>query len=387
MKQKYHLSGNIGYQPFRNLFLTAGADGDFVKAYANSDPRPEISNFRYEVFAKLGYQFGKHRFFGKLSYLNRRKESDITYNNIDLNSPANFEYYIRFNRGYGNTYYNAGFGDNYYLYDGINYAGEYNFVSKNSYFRLGYENQYYIDRFWYQYSYQARDENNDLKYYRNEIKISGLKTEKNKIFAHYFGHLFSGKLNSYLELSDQKDQNYDYQNLNTSYRVFNSEINWQNYWSHYNQKNELLRMGLYLKYGNQDIKDISVVLHKKLQFLYYNLEVEKEIRLQSEQKLSAKISQSLYLPLQNQISFQPYQGSQNNFFVSNIIMPDYVFDYSTQLGLSLKVKYMLDLNKIRYEFFGEAGQLYFVKAGNSEHENLINKNSNTALRFGVNFIY
>ncbi|KMQ65225.1 hypothetical protein ACM46_11875 [Chryseobacterium angstadtii] len=387
MKQNYHIEGKLAYQPVKNLIVTAGVKGSFLKAYANSDPRPEIGNFEYEAEAKIGYIFKKHGVFVKGSYFNRKKESDIIYNITELNAPSNYDTYIRFNKGYGNYYYNDGYKNTEYAYDGISYGLEYRFISDRSFLTVGYENKYYIDRMFFWNIYQSRDENNVLQYYRDKLKITGLKTDRNIIYINYIGNLGKWKWNSDLIFEDQKDMNYDYQNLYTSYRAYNTEIKFQNYFSTFNAKNELFRIGIKAGFGDQDIRDLSVVMHKKLSYFDYVVNAEKELRIATNQKLGVNVSQSLYLPINKLYDYLPYQSNQTNVFVKNIVEPDNAYDTSTQMRLGMQLKYLLDLKKVRYEIYAGVNQTFFVNNDNQYYKSLLNTKVNRYFNFGINFYY
>lgn len=386
LKQNYKIGGNLAYKITKNLMFVANVNGEFLKAYGQSDPRPEIGNFKYDTNAKLGYQIGKHRFFGKMGYFNRRKESNIIYTVSELNAPNYFETYIRLNKGYGNYYYNDGYSSVFYKYDGISYGGEYQFVGDKSFFSLSYQNEYYIDRMQKDYSYQIRDANNVLRMYYDRQKLTGLKTDRNTVSANYLGNLGSFKWNSMLNVTDQKDINYDYVNLYTSYRALNTNFNFSNTFTKYNAKNELLRFGFNLNYQDLDIKDISVVLHKKLNVLQYQINGEKEFRIAANQKLSLGVNHSLYLPLENELDYVPYQSNQENIFVKNIVQPDYWYDSSSRFSLGLQLKYRFDLKNVRYEIVATGNQTYFMK-NDLPVKNLINTNENRFLGFGFNVYY
>jgi len=387
MKQNYQIGGNLAYQPIKNLFFTANVNGGFLKAYANSDPRPEIGNFRYDVGGKLGYKFRNHGLFLKMNYFNRKKESSIAYSVSELNAPSYYETYIRFNRGYGNYYYNDGYASSEYNFDGTSYGAEYQFSNFNHHFIIGYTNDYYIDRIKYLYSEQRRDENNQLNYFRMSIMLSGLKTERHNIYARYMGNFGKWNLTSALDVKDQKDQNYNYVDYNTSYRVYNFETNFRNVLSKYNDKGELLRFYFDAKYGDQDIKDISVVLQKKLSFLNYQIGVEKQYRINHNQKVAFDIRQGLYLPLDSELIYLPYQSTKENVFVKNIVMPDYFYDSSSRFSLGLKLKYLLDIKKVRYEMFVSGNQMFFVKNSENIDKSIYNTDKNSYYSFGINFYY
>ncbi|WP_419870008.1 DUF6850 family outer membrane beta-barrel protein [Chryseobacterium sp. CT-SW4] len=387
MKQNYQIGGNIAYTPVKNLFMVVGIDGKFTKAYSNSDPRPKIGNFNYTASGKLGYQLSNHSLFVKTSYFNRKKESDISYSVSELNAPSYYETYIRFNQGYGNYYYNDGFSDTEYKYDGWSYGAEYNFNNGETYLNAGYNNEYYIDRMTRRYSYQTQDANGVLRTFYDIKKLTGLQTERNTYHINYLGNIKDWKWSSLLKLTDQQDINYDYVNKYTSYRVYNTEIKFNNVWSKYNKKGELLRLILDAGYGDQDIKDISVVLQKKLRFLTYQIGGEKEFKVKPDQKISLEVKHSLYLPLENVINYEPYQSSNSNIFVENIVMPDYLYDSSTHMSLNMKVKYLLNIKKVRYEFYASGGQMFYVNSDNKNVKVVLNISNNSYFAVGLNFYY
>lgn len=386
LKQNYKIGGNLAYRITGNLMFVANVNGAFLKAYGQSDPRPEIGNVKYDANVKLGYQIGKHRLFAKIGYFNSRKESDIIYTVSELNAPNYFDTYIRFNQGYGNYYYNNGYSAAFYQYDGVSYGGEYQFSGNRSFFAVSYQNEYYIDRMQKNYSYQIRDANNVLQTYYDRQKLTGLKTDRNTVSANFLGNLGSFKWNSMLNVTDQKDINYDYVNLYTSYRALNTDYNFTNTFSKYNAKKEKLSVGFNLNYQVLDIKDISVVLHKKLNALQYQINGEKEFRIDARQKWSVGLNQSLYLPLKSELNYVPYQSSQENIFVKNIVQPDYWYDSSSRFSLGLQLKYLIDLKNVRYEIFATGHQTYFVK-NEVPVTNLINTNENRFLGFGFNVYY
>src|SRR5690606_19856319 len=125
--------------------------------------------------------------------------------------------------------------DFFYKYDGGSYGGEYQYTDGKSFFTAGYTNEYFIDRFVRYYSYQMRDENNALQTYYDHLNYSGLKTDSHTFYARYLGHLGRWKWNSDLTVTDQKDLNFDYRNLYTSYRVFNTQADFKNVFSKFNR--------------------------------------------------------------------------------------------------------------------------------------------------------
>ena len=387
MKQHYYLSGSMAYKPIDRLIIGADVRGEFSKSYSNRDPRPEIGNFDYHVDAKIGYQWNKHSIFAKAGYFNRKKESDISYSNPDRNVPNFYESYIRFNRGYGNYYYNNGYSENTYHYDGLALGAEYMYRTSKHQFLLGYRNEFYIDRFTRLYTYQIRDENNVLRTYRDRQKIAGLRTDKHSVYANYLGNLGQWKWSSDLNITDQEDLNFDYQNLNISYKVLNQNLSWRNSWSKYNSKNELFRLNFNANVGKMDLQDVSVVMHKKLSFLDYSIGGEKEFFVKSNQKIAVEVQQGLYLPLQSTMDYRPYQSSQENIFVQNIVMPDQFYDSSMKMQFGLKLKYLMDIENVRYEIFATGNQWFFVKNVNDLYKTSYNTNSNQMLSVGINFYY
>lgn len=387
LRQNYYINGNLAYNPWKGLLIGAEVEGSFLKAYSSRDPRPEIGNYEYHLDAKLGYKLKNHSLFVKAGYFNRQKRSKISYSNTNLNAPNHFDTYIRFNRGYGNYYYNDTFGDVEYQYDGVSFGAEYLYETQKNVLLVGYKNEFYIDRLTRFYTYQIRDENNVLRTFRDIQKIAGLRTDKHQIYARYLGNIGNWKWSSKMDFVDQEDLNYDYQGLYTSYKALNQNLSWQNYFSRWNSKNELLRLGGHLTVGNQNVKDLSVVMNKKLQFLDYQISGEKEFRLKQNQKIALEVRHGLYLPLDSKMIYEPYQSSQENIFVKNIVIPDYFYDSSTRLNLGIQLKYFIDLKRVRYEVYAKGQQWYFVNNRNGQEKGNINTDASQYVSLGFNFYY
>lgn len=387
LKQHYYVNGNIAYKPWKGIIIGAEVNGSFLKGYGNRDPRPEIGNIDYNIDARIGYQFGKHTLLAKAGYFNRKKESNIGYAYSEHNAPNYYETYIRFNRGYGNFYYNSGYSDNWYQYDGIGLGAEYMFQSDKHSLVAGFRNEEYIDRMTRFYTYQIRDENNVQRTIRDRLKISGLKTQKHQSYIKYLGKLGDWKWNSDFNLLYQEDLNYDYQNLYTSYKAWNQQINWRNAWSKYNDNNELLRLSFNVDYSRQSIKDLSVMMHKKLQAIQYQLGALKEFKLNNSQKLALELQQGLYLPLDSKMHYVPYQSSIENIFVKNIAMPDYFYDSSIRLNLGAQLKYMIDRNNVRYEVYATGKQWFFVENVNGTKKGDLDTGASQYVALGLNFYY
>ena len=387
LKQHYDVNGNIAYKPWKGLLLGAEVNGSFLKAYGNRDPRPEIGNIDYNIDARLGYQLGQHTVSLKGGYFNRKKESSIAYAYTEHNAPNYYETYIRFNRGYGNFYYNSGYSDNWYQYDGIGLGAEYMFQSPSHFLVAGFRNEEYIDRMTRFYTYQIRDENNVLRTIRDRLKISGLKTQKHQTYIKYLGNFGDWKWNSDFNLLYQVDLNYDYQNLYTSYKAWNQQINWRNAVSKYNDKNELLRVSLHVDYSRQSIKDLSVIMHKKLQSFQYHLAALKEFKLKNSQKLALEVQQGLYLPLDSKMHYLPYQSSIENIFVKNIAMPDYFYDSSIRMNIGAQLKYMMDHKNVRYEVYATGKQWFFVENVNGKDKGDLDTGASQYVALGLNFYY
>lgn len=160
----------------------------------------------------------------------------------------------------------------------------------------------------------------------------------------------STKWNSAFSFTDQKDANFDYQNSYTSYRVFNTNFSFRNVFTRFNSNNEMLRLCLNTNFGDQDIKDISVILNKKLTYFDYKIFAEKEIRTAVNQKLAVGINQGLYLPIDYSFNYIPYQSNQENIFVKNIAQPDYWYDSSKRFSLGMNLKYLVDGKKCVQKF-------------------------------------
>lgn len=388
LKENYTLSAKLAYRPIKNITAVLGVDGNFLKAYSNSDPRPEIGSYRYLVEGKIGYTYRKHSLFAKGSYFNDKKESNITYDVSELNAPNYFDTYIRFNKGYGNYYYNNGYTNTEYSYSGMAYGAEYQFKSQNSYLVLGYDNRFYIDRMYWFYNQSLKDENNVPYYIRDKKKLTGLRSDNNVVYASYIGNFGEKKWSSEIIFKDTKDRNYDYQNLNTSYLAYRTNIDFSNFLSYRNSRSELRRIGLKANYGNQEIKDFSVVVHRKLQYLDLLAQFENEFKIKENQKISGTLLSGIYLPLRSLFDFQPYQGSANNIFVENIAKPDYRYDASKRINLGMELKYILDRKKIRYEAFVNSRQQFFIfKNKNYSTKSADHGDSDQFLNFGLNIRY
>ncbi len=113
---------------------------------------------------------------------------------------------------------------------------------------------------------------------------------------------------------------------------------------------------------------------------------EKEFVLMPSHKLSVGITQTLYLPLEKEFNYQPYQSSKENIFVTKIAQPDFAYDATSKLGLAFNAGYIFDQGKIRYELFGNFTQIWIM---NSTYKNAVDYNggANQMASVGLNVYY
>ena len=384
MKQNYLINGQVAYRPVKFLITQLGAEGNFSKAYRqDADPRPEVSTYQYKVFGKIGFSWNKHSLFGKGRYFNNFRRNNIVFVNNNTNVPSNDSIFIRYNEGYGNQYNGLRFGLTEYKVNGYVWGGEYAFNTSNTHISIGYDYVNAIERFYRIYEYQAAD----LSKYRIYEKYSGLKTDLHSFYINYLGNFSGYKIASRLTYKDQLDANYNYVLQYTSYRLEQQNLNWKNSLVWFNHKNEAYKLLLDLGYGKNRVKDISVVMDRKLSFFEYHVGIEKEFALVPGHKLVVGVGQSLYIPVQKEFNYVPYQSLQENTFVQKVARPDYAYDSTPKIGLNLSAAYRWDSNKIRYEFAGGFNQLWLTNKTYKETVTTYNGRPNTIATIGLNVYY
>jgi len=384
LKQSYMINGQIAYRPVASVIAQLGAEGSFGKSYRqNADPRPKVDDYKYNIFSKIGYNWQQHSLFAKGRYINHLKKSDILFVSRNGNAPANDSIFIRYNDGYGNPYRETEYRDSEYKKSGYIWGGEYAFNTSNTHISIGYDYMNVIERFYKNYEYvDANDKK--VKVFN---KYSGLKTDLHSFYINYLGNFSGYKMASRLMYKDQLDANYNYVLQYTSYRLEQQNLKWNNSLMWYNRKNEAYKLLLDLGYGKNRVKDISVVMDRKLSFFEYHIGIEKEFALVPGHKLAFGIGQSLYIPVQKEFDYIPYQSSQENTFVQKIARPDYAYDSTPKIGLNLNAAYRWDSNKIRYEFAGGFNQLWLTNKKYKETVTAYNGRPNTIATIGLNVYY
>lgn len=383
-KQSYFINGQVAYNPVKPVILQMGAEGLYAKSYRqNADPRPKVDDYKYKAFAKLGLNWRQHSLFGKLSYVNHYKMNNILFVNIEAHVPANDSIYIRYNEGYGNQYIgNTQYKTSEYKMGGYILGGEYAFNTASTHFSVGYDYKNVTERFYKVFEYQ--DPN--FIYQKDYVKYSGLKTELHSFYLNFLGNYNGKKWASALTYQDQQDYNYNYALEYRTYRLDQQNLSWQNSVTWFNHRNEAFKMVLDAAYGRNHVKDVSVVMERKLSFFQYRLGVEKELVLMPSHKLAVGITQNLYVPLEKEFNYAPYQSTKENIFVTKIAQPDFAYDSTTKIGLGLNASYILDRNKIRYEFFGNFTQIWLA---NGTYKNKVDYNgrANQMASVGLNVYY
>ena len=384
--QKYHINGQFAYRPLKPIIAQVGVDGDFAKSYRqNADPRPKVDNYNYKAFAKLGLNWKRHSIFGKVSYMNNYKRNLIMYVNLQANTPANDSIYIRYNEGYGNQYVGIGsnYGESEYKVDGYIWGGEYAYNTANTHLSVGYDYRNTIERFYRIYSYQDAA----LVSHRVYNKYSGLKTHLHSAYVNFLGNYNGKKWASRLTYEDQLDNNYNYVSQYRTYRLEQKNFRMQNSLTWFNHKNEAYNMFFNADYTKNNVKDISVILNRKLTYFQYNLGLEKEFNIKPSQKISFGVAQSLYLPLEKIFDYQPYQSNVENRFVTKIAKQDFAYDSTPKVGLNVMAKYRIDDNKIRYEVFANFNQLWLASDIFKNMTTNYNGRPTQSATVGVNVFY
>ncbi|MCL1670684.1 DUF6850 family outer membrane beta-barrel protein [Elizabethkingia ursingii] len=384
LKQNYLINGQIAYRPITSVIAQLGAEGNFGKSYRqNADPRPKVDNFKYSVFSKIGYNWKQHSLFAKGRYINHFKKNDIMFVSRNGNVPANDSIYIRYNEGYGNPYRDSEYKDSEYKKNGYAWGGEYAFNTSRMHISVGYDYMNVIERFYKKYEYvDANDKK--IKVFN---KYSGLKTNLHSFYINYLGSFSGYRIASRLAYQDQLDTNYNYVLQYTSYRLEQQNLNWKNSLVWFNHKNEAYKLLLDLGYGKNRVRDISVVMDRRLSFFEYHAGIEKEFALMPGHKLAVGVGQSLYIPVQKELNYMPYQSSTENIFVQRIVKPDYAYDSTPKIGLNLNAAYRWDSNKIRYEFTGGFNQLWLTNKTYKETVTTYNGRPNTIATIGLNVYY
>ncbi|KUG12401.1 hypothetical protein BEI02_10295 [Elizabethkingia sp. HvH-WGS333] len=384
LKQNYLINGQIAYRPITSVIAQLGAEGNFGKSYRqNADPRPKVDNFKYSVFSKIGYNWKQHSLFAKGRYINHFKKNDIMFVSRNGNVPANDSIYIRYNEGYGNPYRDSEYKDSEYKKNGYAWGGEYAFNTSRMHISVGYDYMNVIERFYKKYEYvDANDKK--IKVFN---KYSGLKTNLHSFYINYLGNFSGYKMASRLAYQDQLDTNYNYVLQYTSYRLEQQNLNWKNSLVWFNHKNEAYKLLLNLGYGKNRVRDVSVVMDRRLSFFEYHAGIEKEFAIISGHKLAVGVGQSLYILVQKELNYMPYQSSTENIFVQRIVKPDYAYDSTPKIGLNLNAAYRWDSNKIRYEFTGGFNQLWLTNKTYKETVTTYNGRPNTVTTIGLNVYY
>ncbi len=90
--------------------------------------------------------------------------------------------------------------------------------------------------------------------------------------------------------------------------------------------------------------------------------------------------------MEKEFNYAPYQSTKENIFVTKIAQPDFAYDSTTKIGLGLNASYILDRNKIRYEFFGNFTQIWLA---NGTYKNKVDYNgrANQMASVGLNVYY
>ena len=384
LKQNYLINGQIAYRPITSVIAQLGAEGNFGKSYRqNADPRPKVDNFKYSVFSKIGYNWKQHSLFAKGRYINHFKKNDIMFVSRNGNVPANDSIYIRYNEGYGNPYRDSEYKDSEYKKNGYAWGVEYAFNTSRMHISVGYDYMNVIERFYKKYEYvDANDKK--IKVFN---KYSGLKTNLHSFYINYLGNFSGYKIASRLAYQDQLDTNYNYVLQYTSYRLEQQNLNWKNSLVWFNHKNEAYKLLLDLGYGKNRVRDVSVVMDRRLSFFEYHAGIEKEFAIISGHKLAVGVGQSLYIPVQKELNYMPYQSSTENIFVQRIVKPDYAYDSTPKIGLNLNAAYRWDSNKIRYEFAGGFNQLWLTNKTYKETVTTYNGRPNMVTTIGLNVYY
>jgi len=383
-RQNYLFNGQIAYRPIQPIIAQLGAEGNFSKSYrGNADPRPQMDNYQYLIFSKLGFSIKKHSFFGKLSYTNKYRKNDIMFVNKNGNVPANDSIYIRYNEGYGNQYRESLFRDSEYKKSGYIAGGEYAFNTDKTHISAGYDYQNIIDRFYKNYEY--KDATNITR--RVFTKHGGLKTDLHKMYINFLGNYNGYRYASRLTYQDQLDTNYNYLLNYRTYRLEQQDANWQNSISWFNGRNENSTLYLDLGYGKNHMRDASVILDRRLTYFRYSIGAEREFVVGESQKIAVGIAQNLYLPLEKNFTYIPYESSKENIFVQHIASPDYAYDTTPQLGMNLRLSYRIDRDKLRYEIVGSYAQRWL--AGNAYKTTVTDYNgqANSVASVGINVYY
>ncbi len=299
------------------------------------------------------------------------------------NVPANDSIYIRYNEGYGNQYIgNTEFKSSEYKMGGYIWGGEYAFNNANTHFSAGYDYKNLIERFYRVFEYQDASYN----WHKDYTKYSGLKMDLHSFYLNFLGNYNGKKWASAVTYQDQLDTNYNYPLEYRTYRLEQKNLSWQNSVIWYNHKNEAFKMIFDAAYGKNHVKDLSVVMDRKLSFFNYRLGAGKEFVLMPSHKLSIGLSQNLYVPLEKEFNYQPYQSSKENIFVTKIAQPDFAYDATPKTGLSFNAAYSFDKTKIRYELFGSFTQIWLM---NSTYRNAADYNgkANQIASVGLNVYY
>ncbi|MDR6546763.1 hypothetical protein J2810_002823 [Chryseobacterium rhizosphaerae] len=383
LKQDYNIYGVLAYRPVNFLITQLGVEGNFTKAYRDADPRPKTDHYGYNIFSKIGLNWKQHSLFAKGKYFNDYRANDIMYVNLNTNVPSSDSVYIRYNEGYGNQYKGTLYSSTEYKSDGYIWGGEYAFNNRNIHFSAGYDYQYFIERFYKVYTYKDTDNQN----YRVYDKYSGLRTDKHSVYANFLGQFNGYNWASRFDFWDQLDDNFNYELKYRTYRLHQYQLGWNNSVSWFNSKNESQKIRLDLLYGRNNVKDISVVLNREINYFQYRAGYEKEFRINADDKLAVGVDQYLYLPVHKNFVYTPYESNKENIFVQKIAIPDYAYDASEKLGLTLNLKYKMNRGKIRYEMEGVLTQNWLAANEYKQAVPGYNGNANFIASFALKVFY
>ncbi|MGH1519151.1 DUF6850 family outer membrane beta-barrel protein [Chryseobacterium sp. JK1] len=383
-KQSYFMNGQFAYNPIKPVILQLGGEGRYSKSYRqNADPRPQVDNYNYKAFAKLGLKWHQHSIFGKLSYVHHYKNNNIMFVTLGGNIPANDSIYIRYNEGYGNQYIgNSQYKTSEYKMGGYIWGGEYAFNNANTHFSAGYDYKNLIERFYKVYEYQDAS----YAYHTEYTKYSGLKTNLHSFYLNFLGNYNGKKWASSMTYQDQLDTNYNYPLEYRTYHLEQKNLSWKNSLIWFNHKSEASKILFDAAYAKNHVKDVSVVMERKLSYFQYRLGFEREFCLMPFHKFSVGITQNLYVPLEKEFNYAPYQSTKENIFVTKIAQPDFAYDSTSKMGLNLNASYRIDEGKIRYELFGSFTQVWLM---NSTYKNKVDYNgrANQVAVVGLNVYY
>nr|WP_126651899.1 DUF6850 family outer membrane beta-barrel protein [Chryseobacterium aureum] len=127
-------------------------------------------------------------------------------------------------------------------------------------------------------------------------------------------------------------------------------------------------------------------MDRKLAFFHYLLGAEKEFVVKPSRKLAVGLSQNLYVPLEKEFNYQPYQSTKENIFATKIAQPDFAYDATPKIDLKCNVSYIFDQKKIRYELFGNFSQTWLLNS-TYKRQAEYNGRANHVVLAGLNVYY